>query len=89
MQDLLNNFGFMIFVVLAVTGISTGWLAGAIAGKHRLAFAAAGLIGAELAPVILVALSVGILAAGNAGLVVLTGLIGAAALVLVGQLIFG
>lgn len=78
MESFLDALGATALVLLVIVGLGAGLIAGWIAGRNRVLYAAAGVLGAVALPFVLAALGVGVIAAGGLLLLLLVAAIGAA-----------
>ena len=65
MEGLFEGLGIVALVVLAVVGLGVGWIAGALTGRNKAAYAAIGAVAALATPFLLLAFGVTALAAGG------------------------
>ena len=86
MQDVLQGIGVVAIVLLILVGLVAGWLASIVAG-HRGRYMALGVAGAVLAPIVLAALGVTVLAAGGLILLLVIAAAGALAVLLLARLL--
>ena len=87
METFLDALGLFAVLMLVFVGALSGWIAGQVAGRHRAAYIALGIVGALAAPFVLAALGIGILAAGGLALMLVVALAGALILLAIGRAI--
>lgn len=89
MEEFIQGVGIFGLVVLIVVGLIAGWLASMVAGeRHRGRYMMIGVIGALVAPLLLVALGVTVLAASGLLAVVLAAAVGAVIVLALAKMIF-
>lgn len=88
MEEILQVVGVSLLVLLAMIGLVSGLLAGAISGRNKGLYALLGVVGAVALPFVLAALGLGVLAAGGVVAILIAGVAGAALLLMLGKLIF-
>lgn len=81
MEAFFEGLGIAALVILALTGLVIGGIAGAITGRSKLLYAAIGAVAALATPFVLALLGVTVLAAGGLLLLVIAGAVGAAVVV--------
>ncbi len=81
MGEFFAGLGIAALVILALVGLAIGWLAGALLGRSKPAYAVIGAVAAVATPFLLAALGVTALAAGGVLLVLVVGAVGAAVVV--------
>lgn len=89
MEEFIQGVGIFGTVLLIIIGLIAGWLASVVAGgRHRGRYMMIGVIGALVAPLVLVALGVTVLAASGLLAVVLAAAVGAVIVLLIAKMIF-
>lgn len=89
METFLDVVGGTALVFLALVGLVAGLVAGAISGGNKLAYAAAGVVGAVLLPFVLAALGATFVVGAGLILILVVGAIGAILLLAIVRAIFG
>ena len=87
MEAVLEALGIAVLVLLVAIGLLAGWIAGAIAGRQRAMYLVLGVLGAVTAPIVLMALGVGLLAAGGVLAVLAVSAVGAILLLVLVKLL--
>ncbi|WP_444667991.1 GlsB/YeaQ/YmgE family stress response membrane protein [Cereibacter changlensis] len=89
MEEFIQGVGIFGMVLLVLIGLVAGWLASVVAGgRNRGRYLAIGVIGALLAPLLLVALGVTVLAASGLLAVLLAAAVGAVIVLVLAKMIF-
>ena len=89
MEGFFEAVGWVAAVLLVLTGLLAGWIASLLSGgRHRARYMAVGVVGALLAPAILAAVGVTILAAGGLVAILIAAAIGAFLVLLLAKAIF-
>jgi len=88
MEAFLDALGAVTFALLVVVGLLAGWIAGSMAGRNRALYLVLGVVGALLAPFVLAALGLGILAAYGALAILIAALLGAMILLVLARALF-
>ncbi|PTE22777.1 GlsB/YeaQ/YmgE family stress response membrane protein [Cereibacter changlensis JA139] len=89
MEEFIQGVGIFGMVLLVLIGLVAGWLASVAAGRrNRGRYLAIGVIGALLAPLLLVALGVTVLAASGLLAVLLAAAVGAVIVLVLAKMIF-
>jgi uncharacterized membrane protein YeaQ/YmgE (transglycosylase-associated protein family) len=86
MEAVLEALGIAVLVLLVGIGLLAGWIAGAIAGRQRAMYLVLGVLAAVAVPLVLMALGVGLLAAGGVLAVLAVSAIGAILLLVIVKL---
>ena len=81
MEGFFEGVGIAALMILALTGLAIGALAGALMGRSKALYAVIGAVAAMATPFVLAALGVTVLAAGGVLLLVVVGAVGAALVV--------
>ncbi|MBJ3762147.1 GlsB/YeaQ/YmgE family stress response membrane protein [Maribius pontilimi] len=89
MEQVLDVIGATALILLVVIGAVAGLIAGAVAGRRKLLYLAAGIVGAVALPFVLAALGLGVLAAGGLLVIAIVALVGAVLLLAVVRALFG
>ncbi|MBZ4690610.1 GlsB/YeaQ/YmgE family stress response membrane protein [Cereibacter changlensis] len=89
MEEFIQGVGIFGMVLLVLIGLVAGWLASVVAGgRNRGRYLAIGVIGALVAPLLLVALGVTVLAASGLLAVLLAAAVGAVIVLVLAKMIF-
>jgi uncharacterized membrane protein YeaQ/YmgE (transglycosylase-associated protein family) len=86
MEAVLEALGIAVLVLLVGIGLLAGWIAGAVAGRQRAMYLVLGVLAAVAVPLVLMALGVGLLAAGGVLAVLAVSAIGAILLLVIVKL---
>lgn len=81
MEEFLQGLGAVAFVLLALSGLAVGALAGKVSGRSVGLYAVIGAVAAIATPFLLAAIGVTVVAAGGVLLVLVVGAVGAAVVV--------
>jgi uncharacterized membrane protein YeaQ/YmgE (transglycosylase-associated protein family) len=88
-EALLDAIGAVALVLLILTGLGAGYLAGKIAGRDKLLYLAVGVVAAIATPFFLAALGIGVLAAGGLVFLVFVSALGALLVLALVQVLVG
>lgn len=89
MEGFFEAIGWVAAVFLVLVGLLAGWLASVVSGgRHRGRYMAIGVVGALLAPAVLAAVGVGVLAAGGLVAILVAAAIGAVLVLVIAKAIF-